>query len=256
MLTISSIAVSPVPPQAPAAKAQPVLPVKPSLAVSSENAGVSVVVSQGGDGGSSAAVYAPPAFPPVNPSGQMPAVEVQKNAAVPEQNGARGVAAPAAAALAASGVAAAAQPATAPAEADAAVASAANNPANASDEAAAAQEEQQTQRQQADQAARDQQARAQAQRFKGQLPVEVKSPVEEAMDTQIKELLPNMWKASRAAVDVLIGEEARAAAAARAEALAPVPEVPTERALEATENYARTGGAEPASPGSTVSQLV
>lgn len=248
MLTISSVAVSPVPPQAPAAKSQPALPVKPSPAVSPENAGVSVVVSQGGDAGSSVAVYAPPAFPPVNPTGQATTVEVDKNAALPGQAAARGVAGVATVALAA-----------APAPAQAAAETEATTPAeqNATDGAqAAAVPEEQTQEAETARAERDrQQARAEAQRFQGQLPVEVKSPVEEAMDTQINELLPNMWKASRAAVDVLIGEEARAAAAARAEALAPAPAVPTERALEATENYLRTGGADAPSPGSTVSRL-
>ena len=74
---------------------------------------------------------------------------------------------------------------------------------------------------------------------------------------QINELLPNMWKASRAAVDVLIGEEAKAAAAARAEVLTPAPEVPSERAIEATDTYVRTASGEAQPPaGSRVDKLI
>ncbi|MGQ9724296.1 MAG: hypothetical protein ACUVVU_02835 [Tepidimonas sp.] len=48
---------------------------------------------------------------------------------------------------------------------------------------------------------------------------EVKNPFLEALDAQIKELLPNMWKASRAVVDMVIGEEAVKAAQERAKRL-------------------------------------
>lgn len=54
-------------------------------------------------------------------------------------------------------------------------------------------------------------------RFRGQLPPQQLSPNEIAMERQINELLPNLWQASRAAVDVLIGEEAKAAAAKAAD---------------------------------------
>ena len=55
--------------------------------------------------------------------------------------------------------------------------------------------------------------------FPGQLPEPYKAPDEVALERQINEFVPNLWKASRAAVDVLIGEEAQAAAmAARAQA--------------------------------------
>ncbi len=48
---------------------------------------------------------------------------------------------------------------------------------------------------------------------------EVKNPALERLDTQIKELLSNMRKASRAAVDMVIGEEALKAAQERAQRL-------------------------------------
>lgn len=55
--------------------------------------------------------------------------------------------------------------------------------------------------------------------YPGQLPEPYMAPDEVAMERQINEFVPNLWKASRAAVDVLIGEEAQAAAmAARAQA--------------------------------------
>lgn len=40
-------------------------------------------------------------------------------------------------------------------------------------------------------------------RFKGELPPEPKNAADEAMDQQIEEFIPNLWKASRAAVEAL-----------------------------------------------------
>lgn len=40
-------------------------------------------------------------------------------------------------------------------------------------------------------------------RFKGELPPEPKAPAQEALERQIEEYIPNLWKASRAAVDAL-----------------------------------------------------
>lgn len=40
-------------------------------------------------------------------------------------------------------------------------------------------------------------------RFKGELPAEPKSSVQQALDQQIEQFIPNLWKASRAAVDAL-----------------------------------------------------
>lgn len=241
MLTISSVAVSPLPQQAPTAKAQPVTPAKTSNAVSSENAGVSVVVASAGDGGRAEAVYAPLAFPPVAPTGESAVVNVRNNGAAPERVGE----------VAASAVAA--------------VAVGQNSSAAEADDTNRVREAAQAQAQenrgepvgnaQAEQARAQARAQVDAQRFKGEFPREVKSPTQEALDTQINELLPNMWKASRAAVDMLIGEEAKAAAAARAEVLAPQPSVPNERALDATDNYVRTGS-EPSPSGGQVDQRV
>lgn len=246
MITISSVAVSPMPQQAPTAKAQPVTPAKPSNAVSPENAGVSVVVTQGGDGARAAGVYAPSAFPPVNPTDQAPKADVRNNAAAPEKVGlpAEAMAATSAAALAAK--AARSEPA--------AVSAAATTDAEPSP-AVQAQQQRNADTERAARAQREAQSRAEQQRFKGELPREFKSPEQEALDQQINELLPNMWKASRAAVDVLIGEDARAAAAARAKVLAPLPPLPSERALEATESYQRTV-AEPPAQGTTLDRRV
>jgi hypothetical protein len=72
-------------------------------------------------------------------------------------------------------------------------------------------------------------------RFRGQLPPQQLSPVEVAMERQINELLPNLWQASRAAVDVLIGEEAKAAAAKAAEVSAQ--SIATPEAMEGLQNY-------------------
>lgn len=241
MLTISSVAVSPLPQQAPTAKAQPVTPVKTSNAVSSENAGVSVVVAPAGDGGRAEPVYAPQAFPPVTPTGESAVVNVRNNAAAPERVGEVAASAVAAVAVGQSSASTEAE-GTNPVR-DAAQAQAESNRSEPAGNA------------QAEQARAQARAQVEVQRFKGEFPREVKSPTQEALDTQINELLPNMWKASRAAVDMLIGEEAKAAAAARAEVLAPQPEVPSERALDATDNYVRTGS-EPSLPGGQVDKRV
>ncbi len=249
MLNISSIAVAPLPPQAPTVRAQPVVPVKTSNTVSPENVGVSVVVSPGGDGARAEPVYRPTAMPPVTPTGESASVRVRNNGAAPERVGD----------VAASAVASVAVSRAAPSEG--APDAEASNPVR---EAAQAQAQENRQRVEGNQSDASAQARAQAeaqaqveaQRFKGELPREVKSPAREALDLQINELLPNMWKASRAAVDVLIGEEARAAAAARAEVLAPQPDVPSERAIEATDTYVRTAGGDVQPPGSNVDKLI
>lgn len=251
MLTISSVPVSSVPQQAPTVKAEPALPVKASKTVSPENAGVSVVVSQGGDAARAEPVYAPTAFPPVNPTGEAARLTVQNNAAVPER-----VAEVAASAVAAVAVGRALRAQAGPDGAET-VAGRATAPEEAQAESEVQAEETPGGRRADNVRQARAQARAEVERFKGQFPKEVKSAVQEALDTQINELLPNMWKASRAAVDVLIGEEARAASAARAEAFAPASDVPSERAVEATETYLRTGtdGELPA-PGSQVDQRV
>jgi len=60
-------------------------------------------------------------------------------------------------------------------------------------------------------------------RFKGELPPEPKSAAEEAIAQQIEEFIPNLWKASRAAVQALApkADEAVPADTAQAPGLAP-----------------------------------
>jgi hypothetical protein len=271
MLTISSVAVAPMPQQAPAVRPQqPVTSVKPSNAVSPSSLGVPAAAAQAGQGLGVQALYAPSALPPFAPTSEVAKVEPEKNAAAPEKVGlaqastvglARSPVAEAALAVAAT---------RANGNAGGASASASANPASANTNAsstsvpgtenqvnAAAQQEQaqRTQDAQSEQGAQQANARAEQRRVQAERApvVDVKNPAMEAMDTQIKELLPNMWKASRAAVDVLIGEEAMAAAAARAEVLG---NGPSERALEATETYAQTSVGAPASTtGAAVDRL-
>jgi hypothetical protein len=188
-------------------------------------------------------------MPPVNPTGEAPTVRVRNNGAAPERVGE--VAASAVAAVAVNRAAAT----------EGAPDAEATNPVRDAAQTQAQDNQQRVEDEQADpsvqaRAQAEAQAQAEALRFKGELPREVKSPAREALDLQINELLPNMWKASRAAVDVLIGEEARAAAAARAEVLAPQPEVPSERAIEATDTYVRTAGGDTQPPGSNVDKLI
>jgi hypothetical protein len=259
MLTISSVAVAPMPPQAPAVRPQqPVTPVKASNVVSAESQGVPAAAAQGGAGMGVQAMYAPSALPPVAPTSEAPKLEPEKNAAAPEKVGlatastvglARSPVAEAALALAASRTNSNAGQAD-----QAAFGGAAG--ADNRDQVSPAVQEEQARRAQDAQAERSAQANVRAeQRRQADAPprVNVKDPVTEAMDTQIKELLPNMWKASRAAVDVLIGEEAMAAAAARAEMLAGGP---TERALEATETYDQISTNATGSTGAAIDRLV
>lgn len=254
MLTISSVAVSPLPPQAPTvARVQPATPTKGSNNVSLENQGVVAPVTPAGEGSRAQLVYAPSSLPPVNPTGDAPRVNNFNNPAVPERTGdgvAQSIASQLAARRADTPVS---EPPTSP-DADGTDSSATADARPSDGGAPSARDvSQDRQTPPAEQAAL---ARAEQQRFRGELPVEVKNPAMEAMDTQIKELLPNMWKASRAAVDVLIGEEARAAAA-RAEVLGGRPPVPPERAVEATENYSRTSNLpDPGSAGRNVDRLV
>lgn len=80
-------------------------------------------------------------------------------------------------------------------------------------------------------------------RFKGELPPEPKTPTQVKLDKQIEELIPNVWKASAAAVDVIIGEQEQAQAEAEA-ARADVP------AVESTVYDDPARGKPPAAPGS------
>ena len=80
-------------------------------------------------------------------------------------------------------------------------------------------------------------------RYKGELPPEPKSPAQVKLDKQIEELIPNVWKASAAAVDVIIGEQEPAPAPTDAAVQAEVP------AVESTVYDDPARGKPPATPG-------
>jgi hypothetical protein len=220
MLTISSIGVMPWPQQTPTTKAQPVTATKTSNAVSPENARPGAAVVSAGDATQVQATYAPSALPPVDPASEALAVVTYSNAQVPERGGQ----------VSAQQVQSASQREDA------------DRVNDAQAEQAAAQTEEQVSSNRSTDPQVAQEQSDEIRRFKGELPVEYKSPVQEALDTQINDLLPNMWAASRAAVDVLIGEEARAAAAARAADVAEktIAQVPAaaDKSAEVSETYA------------------
>ena len=199
MLTISSIAVAPLPQQAtPVVRAQPVTSAKPGNAVARDAAAPAQVTPQGD--AARVQVAAAPPLAPVTPPQESQRAEGQTNAAVPERNGL--------------------PPATAtepgPRERAQAQAQAAQQEraerAREEDAARRAEERRALQR-------GDEQRRADAAgKAEEGYPV-VKNPALEALDKQIEELLPNLWKASRKVVDMVIGEEALKAAAERAQKL-------------------------------------
>jgi hypothetical protein len=202
MLTISSVSVSPWPQSTPTVKAQPVTVAKQSKAVSSENAGASLPVTPLGEAGKALATYAPSSLSPVTPTGEASNTTVLANPAVPERNGVTAVT---------GGMTSAVVSKPEPDDAEAQVGGANGVQEQAVDAAAEPTP-------QPDAAVLQAQAMAQPKEaYPGQLPEAYKAPDQVAMETQIKEFIPNLWKASRAAVDVLIGEEAKAAMAARAE---------------------------------------
>ena len=83
-----------------------------------------------------------------------------------------------------------------------------------------------------------------AARFKGELPPEPKGPAQEALDRQIEEYIPNLWKASRAAVDALTANSNPEAAS---------PEGPrTEIPVNETPYMLPEGGKPPTSPGTFI----
>jgi len=178
MLTISSISVSPWPQQMPTVKAQPVSATKSSNAVSDDSAGEAVPVAGIGDAGAVLATYAPSALPPASPVAESASTDLPPNAAVPDE--ARKVV----------------------------------DSALAQREAAQAAQLARGGQSSANKAVAEQ---ARSTRFQGELPPEFKHPEQKALETKINDFVPNLWKASGAAVDVLIGDDAKAAAAARAE---------------------------------------
>ncbi len=237
MLTISSISVSPWPQQTPTVKAQPVSATKTSNAVSQDSAGVGLSVSGVGDSGRVQATYAPSALPPVDPAAESRTLEVPANTALPLQ--------------------ADTVVETALAQRDAVQTM---NSSKVPQELPLAEPATQLAEQQAvAQAVQDAQTQA-AVRFKGELPLDVKHPEQQALEAQINDLVPNLWKASGAAVEVLIGDDAKAAAAARAEVfdkmMSATNEVVTsDAAQEAADTYAAQAAlASGQLPGSVVNE--
>ena len=82
-------------------------------------------------------------------------------------------------------------------------------------------------------------------RFKGELPPEPKGPVDQALDRQIEEYIPNLWKASRAAVDALT---ANTSAEEAASSEGPRTEIP----VNETPYMLPEGGKPPTSPGTFI----
>jgi hypothetical protein len=258
MLHINSIGVAPWPQQAPAAKAQPVGTAKASNVVSKDNMGTAVPVVSASEVGQVQAAFVPSALPPVNPIKEAVGADMLKNAAAPERSGGTP-------ALAATG-------------------GRSNSTANQSQDTGDTQ--QSAQASAAVEAAPEEAAAAnlraapnalvanadiarQAESSKraaaiGELATDPKDPVAEAMEAQIKEFLPNLWKASRAAVDVLIGEEAKAAAAERAarfdeelaDAASAVAEMVAQEASESYKAQAADAAGQTPAPGSRVSKMV
>ena len=207
MLTISSIAVAPAPQSTPTVRAQPVTPARPSNAVARENVAGTVVAPQG-EAGRAQAQPTTPTLSPVAPAQEGQRADGFANGAAPERSGLP-------------------LPVAGREDPRAEDAQARTNPAEAQTRLAERDKRAREARDAQDAEAR---RRAQAQTSPGRgedaatrlgradFP-EVKNPVLEAMDAQIKDLLPNMWKASRAAVDMMIGEEAIQAAQERARRL-------------------------------------
>lgn len=252
MLTISSIAVAPAPQTTPTVRAQPVTPARPGNAVSRESAGGAVVAPQGE--AARVQVQAPPPLAPVTPLQEAQRADGYPNAAAPERTGL-----PPPTATAARSGEPAADGGRAPTRA-------------AEDDRRAREAEGQQRAQAAQRRAQERGARAAEspqgreapdERADEQAFPEVKNPAQEALDTQIKELLPNMWKASRAAVDMVIGEEARKAAEERAKRLEelqarlnarPLANLPPD---EAAQTYGATANAaERPSAGAQIDRLV
>lgn len=202
MLTISSIAVAPSPQQAtPLVRAQPVTPAKPGQAVARDAAAPAQVAPLGD--AARASVAATPPLAPVVPAQEAQRADGQANAAAPERTGLLQPARP--------------QESPGPreqAQAAAQVAQQERSDRARIEEAARRAEERRAQRQGEERAVRTGEAGGQDEGFPP-----VKNPALEALDAQIKEFLPNLWRASRTAVDMVIGEEARQAAAERAKKL-------------------------------------
>jgi hypothetical protein len=228
MLNISSVAVAPVPAQGPvAARVQPTTPARASEHVSPRSQGVGAPVAPAGEGSRTQAVYAPPALPPVNPTDQALRANMYDNAAAPERMNAQ-------------------------AQADLAASVLAQRQALESAPSLQAREQERIER------ARQERPERPSGSFESQMPPPQPNPVDVARDNQIRDLLPNVWSASRFAADQLIGDEAREAAQRRADLIAPAQPTPIERALEAAAESYQTTSSLPLPPtaGVNVDRLI
>lgn len=251
-MTISSIAVAPAPQSTPTVRAQPVTPARPSNAVARDNAAGAVVAPQG-EAARAQALAAPPVLAPVSPAQEGQRADGFANGAAPERSG---LPLPAARGEKAGGDNPRAADALATTDQEAAQARAAERDKRVR-EAQEANARRRTEEEARSGRARDGAGRSDEKAFP-----EVKNPALEAMDVQIKDLLPNMWKASRAAVDLMIGEEAVQAAQERAQRLEELQNRLNTRPLanlppsEAAQNYgAAAGGDNRPTPGGQIDQL-
>ncbi|MDO8274155.1 MAG: hypothetical protein Q7T22_01360 [Serpentinimonas sp.] len=219
MLNISSVAVAPVPAQGPvAARVQPTTPARASEHVSPRSQGVGAPVAPAGEGSRTQVAYAPPALPPVNPTDQALRANMYDNSAAPERFNAQS-------------------------HADLAASVLAQRQA-----LEAAPSLQGFEQERVERARREQPAP----KLEGQMPPPQPNPVDEARANQIRDLLPNVWSASRFAADQLIGDEAREAAQRRADLIAPQQPSPIERALEAAADSYQTTSSLPLPPSAGV----
>jgi len=238
MLTISSIAVAPAPQSTPTVRAQPVTPARPSNAVARENAAGGAVAPQG-EAARIQAQAAPPVLAPVTPAQEGQRADGFANAAAPERSG------------------------LPPPTAKESGAAAGAEGGGLAVRVRAAEEGRRT-REAEEARARGARGGATPNRAVGEADFpEVKNSALERLDTQIKELLPNMWKASRAVVEMVIGEEAIKAAQERAQRLEelqarlntrPLANLPPDEAAQ-TYGEAAQGEARPI-PGSQLDRLV
>lgn len=238
MLTISSIAVAPAPQATPTVRAQPVTPARPSNAVARDNAAGTVVAPQGEAARAQVQTTSPLA--PVTPAQEGQRADGMTNGAAPERSGL-----------------------PLPTGANNLGGAERGTPAQEAAQARAVEQERRAREAEDQRRAESRNAQAARQDDQARPFPDVPNPALEALDTQIKELLPNMWKASRAAVDMLIGEEAVKAAEERAQRLEelqnrlntrPLANLPADEAAQ-TYGAAAEANNRPA-PGGQLDQLV
>lgn len=179
-----------VPPLVPSVRTQAVTTGKSSQTVSRANAGTEVSVVPAGTEGSVQASHDAGALPPVNPTGEAQTALMHKNGASPERSGETAL------------------PTTSlgktPPAANGAAATAAK--AHEGGQNAGADAMQQTPSESVAQA--QQKAAQQQQRYPGELPPAYKSPDQRALEEQINNFVPNLWKASAAAVTSSVAKPA------------------------------------------------